>query len=86
MSARASAGAAPLWRELQETVAQNVREYRDVRGYSTRRLSMLSGVERQTLMDILACEGNPTLRTLAKLACSLDVPVEALLYNRKNGC
>ena len=86
MSARISAGAAPVWRELQATVAKNVQEYRDYKGWSTRKLAVLSGVERVTLSDILEAEGNPTLRTLAKLAYALEVPVEALVYNRKEGC
>jgi transcriptional regulator with XRE-family HTH domain len=47
---------------------------------SERRLAMLAGVSRTSLRAILADEGNPTLRTLHKVADALEEELEVVRY------
>jgi transcriptional regulator with XRE-family HTH domain len=65
--------------ELQGALAQNLRTYRALRGYSASQVAQRSQIARATLSALEAGRGNPTLDTLAAIAEVLGVEVNALV-------
>jgi len=55
-----------------------VRELREQRGLSQERLAALSGLHRTYIGSVERAERNPTLKTMAKLAYALDMPLAEL--------
>jgi transcriptional regulator with XRE-family HTH domain len=65
--------------ELQGALAQNLRTYRALRGYSASQVAQRSQIARATLSALEAGRGNPTLDTLSAIAEVLGVEVNALV-------
>ena len=65
--------------ELEALVGTNVRELRELRGYSLDLLAGMSGVGRQTLGQIELGRTVPSLGTLWKIAGAFGVPFSVLL-------
>jgi transcriptional regulator with XRE-family HTH domain len=59
---------------------------RKARGYTQDQLSKISGIPRATLSHIESGHGNPSLKTLSKLALALGVPFEELIIAPKAAC
>jgi transcriptional regulator with XRE-family HTH domain len=64
---------------LHRKVSQRLKALMAEKGLSTNRLADFSGVGRGRLSEILRAQSSPTLRTLARLAAALEVPVRELL-------
>jgi DNA-binding XRE family transcriptional regulator len=71
--------------ELQQTLASNVRAHRRAMGVSQATLSRLCGLPAPTLSAIESGDGNRTLRTLARLASGVGVPLATLLSRSAPG-
>ena len=69
-------------RNVQESVAANVRALRSARGLSLSELAGASGTGKATLSRIEAGQANPTIETLFALADALGVPLGALTADR----
>ena len=59
-------------------LAKNLREYRLLRGFSQEELAYQTDTDRTYISDIERGLRNPSLKTIAKLAHALDVPIGAL--------
>jgi transcriptional regulator with XRE-family HTH domain len=59
-----------------------LREWRERRGYSLRRLANLAGVSFTTVHRIEAGRLSPTIEMLSKLAAALEVDIHDLLPPR----
>lgn len=64
---------------LAEIAGRNLRQYRQERSFSQRKLASLSGLSKQTIVDLESGNGNPTLATLEVLADALKTSTRALL-------
>jgi transcriptional regulator with XRE-family HTH domain len=64
---------------FNQTVARNVRRYREERALSLGDVARASGLAKQTLSKIESGTGNPTVDTLEQLARALEVPPRQLL-------
>lgn len=61
-------------------LAKNIKKYRKTKGLSQDRLSKVANVTYNTLIKIESgANKNPTLKTLQKLAKTLDVTINDLL-------
>lgn len=64
----------------EHTLAKNLRNLREKKGFSQDRLAKLADVANNTIIKIEQGENiNPTLDTLKKIAGALDVSIEELL-------
>jgi transcriptional regulator with XRE-family HTH domain len=68
--------------ELQRTVGQNLRSFRDAKGLSQEAFADLLGIHRTYMGAMERGERNLTLRTVERLARRLDVEPLALLTQR----
>lgn len=60
-------------------IGRNMRKYREERSLSQAALAQDSGLSKQTIIDLEAGRGNPTIETIEGLATALNVSVRALL-------
>lgn len=60
----------------------NVRHYRQVKGYTSEQLAVYAGLSKDTVLTIERGQHSPTLRTLEKLADALGVPVVLLISDK----
>ena len=63
-------------------IGQNLREYRIGKGYTQERLANEAGTSASHLRLIEKGEGNPTFKTLRKLAKVLGISLDDLLQSR----
>jgi len=66
--------------DLQRTVGRNLRAHREQRGYSQEAFAQLLGVHRTYLGGLERGERNLTLKSLERIAASLDVDPLDLLH------
>ena len=57
---------------------ENLKKFREKKGISKGQLSSLADLDISYIGKIERCEKNPTLKTIAKLAIALDIPVKDL--------
>lgn len=62
-----------------DTVARNLRRYREDRGLSLAEIGRRAGLSKQTVASIESGEGNPTVDTVERLAAALGVSIRALM-------
>ena len=65
--------------EAAINLGQNLKQLRDVRGFTQAQLAALSGVPRPTVATLESGSANPTLGVLLKIATALQVGVEELI-------
>jgi len=66
--------------QVQSSIGRNIREMRMKQGISQDRLSKLTDLSLNTIVKIEAGKNkNPTIVTLAKIAQSFNVSVDALI-------
>lgn len=65
-------------------IAKNSRRFRADRGLSQIALARLSGLSKQTIVDIESGRANPTIETLEALAEALNVSTRALISEMGN--
>jgi len=61
-------------------VAQNIRQLRELRGWTQRRLAELSGVPRATWAHLESGSANPTLAVMIKAASAFQVSIDELIH------
>jgi transcriptional regulator with XRE-family HTH domain len=66
--------------DLQRTVGRNLRAHREQRGYSQEAFAQLLGVHRTYLGALERGERNLTLKSLERIAASLNVDPLDLLH------
>jgi transcriptional regulator with XRE-family HTH domain len=71
--------------ELGQSVAENLRHKRKLRGMSLDDLARASGVSRAALSQVETCKTNPTVGLLWKIAVGLGVPFADLIGQAKSG-
>lgn len=64
---------------VHRQMASRIRQLAKKRKLTANRLADFSGLGRGFLSNILTGKKSPSLRTLAKIAAALDVPVRELL-------
>jgi transcriptional regulator with XRE-family HTH domain len=64
---------------LATRVAREIRAHREARGLSLTALATRAGLSKTILATIESGSGNPSLETLGRIACALDVTVGTLL-------
>ena len=64
--------------DIAKMFATKLQELRLSKKLSKTRLSELAGLDNSYIGKIERCEKSPNLRTIAKLATALDVPVKEL--------
>jgi DNA-binding XRE family transcriptional regulator len=77
-----------ILREIQRTkdvLARNVRVYRAIQHLSQGDLAGVAETNQMTISHIEARKGNPTVKTLAKIAVALRVEVDALFAKPERG-
>src|SRR3954453_22978947 len=72
--------------DLQRAVGRNLREYRQARGLSQEAFADLVGVHRTYMGGLERGERNLTLRSIERIAESIDVDPLALLRGRSGHC
>ncbi len=72
--------------EISKNLAASLEYLRKARGLTQDQLAKVAGIPRTTLSHIESGEGNPSLKTLSKLALALGVPFEELLMAPKPSC
>lgn len=70
---------------LTESIALNVREIRNRRGYTQEQLAERAGLHRTRVVEIEGQRYVPLLRTILILAESLGVEIEELVRVRPSG-
>jgi transcriptional regulator with XRE-family HTH domain len=65
--------------DLHRQVVVRIRALARKRRWSANQLADFAGLGRGFVSEVLAGKKSPTLRTLAKLAAALDVPVRELM-------
>lgn len=65
--------------DAPENLAHNLRQLRELRGYTQHQLAKLAGVPRPTLGHLESGAGNPTLTVLVRIASALGVTVDELI-------
>jgi len=64
-----------------EELGAAVRRARQARGFTLRRLARASGMTESWLTRIEQGRGNPSIRTLCRVAGALGLPVSTILYD-----
>lgn len=64
---------------LAKIFAENVKRYRNVRGYSQENLAERSGLHRTYIAGIETVTRNVSLKNIEKIAIALDIPPALLL-------
>lgn len=72
--------------EMSQNLGRSLEYLRKARGLTQDQLAKISGIPRTTLSHIESGEGNPSLKTLSKLALALGVPYEELITAPKPSC
>jgi len=72
--------------EIGKNLGCSLEYLRNARGLTQDQLAGISGIPRTTLSHIESGEGNPSLKTLSKLALALGIPYEELLMAPKPSC
>ena len=65
--------------EMRKTFGAKIRKLRKERGLSLRQFALMIGIDKGYLVDVEYGRKSPTLDTLAKIACGLDVEMSELL-------
>lgn len=65
--------------DIRRQVGRNVKRIRKERGWSQEQLAFESGLHRTYIGGIERGARNPTILTLARLAKTLEVPVDQLI-------
>lgn len=65
--------------QLSANLSRNLRQLRQLRGFTQARLAEASGVPRATIAKLETGSPNPTLWVLARLAHALRVGIEELV-------
>ena len=66
-------------RDLAANLAENIRQLREVRGFTQQQCARLSGVPRPTWATLESGSANPTLNVLVRVAAALRVSIEELI-------
>lgn len=66
------------------SLGRNVQQYRKERGYSTEKLSELSGISKSHINNIESSRSNASPEVLVRIANSLSVTVDMLLYESQD--
>jgi transcriptional regulator with XRE-family HTH domain len=72
--------------EISKNLSASLEYLRKARGLTQDQLAKISGIPRTTLSHMESGGGNPSLKTLSKLALALGVPYEELLIAPKPSC
>jgi len=72
--------------EISKNLGYSLEYLRKARGLTQDQLAHISGIPRTTLSHMESGEGNPSLKTLSKLALALGVPYEELITAPKPSC
>lgn len=72
--------------DISKNLGANLDYLRKARGLTQEQLAQLSGIPRTTLSHIESGTGNPSLKTLSKLALALGIHYEELLSAPKPAC
>jgi transcriptional regulator with XRE-family HTH domain len=72
--------------EISKNLGANLDYLRKARGLTQGQLAHLAGIPRTTLSHIESGTGNPSLKTLSKLALALGIHYEELLSAPKPAC
>lgn len=64
---------------LAKIFAENVKKYRNVRGYSQENLAERSGLHRTYIAGIETVTRNVSLKNIERIALALDIPPALLL-------
>ena len=62
----------------------NVRRFREEKGWSAEKLSILSGVSKSHINNIESANSKPSLEVLVKIANALNISVDVLLCESLN--
>ncbi|MCB9759398.1 MAG: helix-turn-helix domain-containing protein [Alphaproteobacteria bacterium] len=65
--------------DTSSNLARNVRQLRELRGFTQAQVAKLSGVPRPTIANLESGEANPTLSVLVRVASALQVSIEELI-------
>lgn len=65
--------------EIQDRLAQNVRQLRDARGLTQQQIAKVAGVPRATWANLESGAANPTLAVMTRAAAALQVTLEELV-------
>lgn len=72
--------------EISKNLGANLEYLRKARGLTQEQLTRVAGIPRTTISHIESGAGNPSLKTLSKLALSLGVHYEELLSAPRSTC
>ncbi|MBY0502094.1 MAG: helix-turn-helix domain-containing protein [Alphaproteobacteria bacterium] len=72
--------------EISKNLSSSLEYLRKARGLTQDQLAKISGIPRTTLSHMESGGGNPSLKTLSKLALALGVPYEELLITPRPSC
>ena len=72
--------------EISKNLGANLDYLRKARGLNQEQLGYVSGIPRTTISHIESGAGNPSLKTLSKLALALGIHYEELLSAPKPAC
>jgi transcriptional regulator with XRE-family HTH domain len=61
------------------SLARNLKQLREMRGWSQQQFAEFSGVPRPTIANLESGEGNPTLNVLLRIASALGASLERLI-------
>jgi transcriptional regulator with XRE-family HTH domain len=64
--------------DLAARLARNIRQLREMRGFTQQQMAKLSGIPRATWGHLESGGANPTLAVLDRVATALQVPIEEL--------
>jgi transcriptional regulator with XRE-family HTH domain len=73
------------FQRAKDVLARNVRVHRAIQDFSQSSLADAAGTTHLTVNRIEARKGNPTVKTLAKIAAALRVEVDALFAKPERG-
>lgn len=64
---------------VAQSLASNLRRFREARSWSQQQLADNSGVPRPTIANLESGDGNPTLSVMLRIATALGVSIEELI-------
>ena len=70
---------------LEENIGSNLKRIRKAQKMSLDMLAKKTGVSKSMLGQIERGESSPTISTLGKIVDGIPVPLEELLYRKKDG-